>query len=72
MGPIQYASFSKTWGVAPRAAVADQINITATNLATASIDVARADVNCHVALKINTDGPLTVMLPGCGRVVHAG
>jgi predicted esterase len=72
MGPIQYASFSKTWGAVPRAAVADEIDITATNLATASIDVARAHVDCHVVLKVDTDGPLTVTLPGCGRVVHAG
>ena len=72
MGPIQYASFSKTWGPAPRAPVADEIDIDATNLATASIDVARAHVNCHVALNINTDGPLAMTLPGCGRVVHAG
>jgi dienelactone hydrolase len=72
MGPIQYASFSKTWGPVPSAPVKDEIDITATNLATASIDVARAHVNCHVVLKVTSDGPLTITLPGCGRVVHAG
>jgi len=71
MGPIQYLSFSKTWGPAPSAPVKDEIDITATNLATASINVARAHVNCHVTLNVTTDGPLTITLPGCNRVVHA-
>jgi hypothetical protein len=72
MGPIQYLSFAKTWGAIPSTPVADEIDITATNLATAAIDVARAHVNCNVTLKISSDGPLTVTLPGCDRVVHAG
>jgi hypothetical protein len=71
MGPIQYLSFARTWGPVPSAPVADEIDITATNVATAAIDVTRAHVDCHVKLKITTDGPLTVTLPGCGRVVHA-
>jgi hypothetical protein len=72
MGPIQYLSFAKTWGPTPSAPRADEIDITVTNLATASIDVARAHVDCNVSLKITSDGPLTVTLPGCNRVVHAG
>jgi pimeloyl-ACP methyl ester carboxylesterase len=71
MGPIQYLSFSKTWGPTPSAPVKDEIDITATNLATASINVARAHVDCHVVLNVTTDGPLTITLPGCNRVVHA-
>jgi hypothetical protein len=72
MGPLQYASTVKTWGPVPGAPRQDQISITATNLATAVINVARAHVDCHVTLKIATDGPLTVTLPGCHRTVHAG
>ena len=72
MGPIQYLSQAKTWGPVPRAARADQINITATDVATATIDPARAAVDCLALLKITTNGPLTVTLSGCGRVVHAG
>jgi len=72
MGPIQYASTARSWGPVPSAAKADEIDITATNLATATIDVARAHVDCQVNLKVTSDGPLTITLAGCGRVVHAG
>ena len=72
LGPIQYVSEAQTWGPTPSAPKSDAIDITATNLATASIDVTRADVDCNVALHITSDGPLTVTLPGCNRVVSAG
>jgi dienelactone hydrolase len=72
MGPIQYASFAKTWGPVPTAPATDEIDVNATNLATATINVARAHVDCHVALKVTTDGPLAITLQGCNRVVHAG
>ena len=52
--------------------VPDEIDVTATNLATASINVKRAHVNCQVNVKITSDGPLTVTLPSCGRTVHGG
>jgi dienelactone hydrolase len=72
MGPIQYASFAKTWGAVPTESAKDEIEISATNLATATVNVARAHVDCHVALKVTSDGPLTITLQGCNRVVHAG
>jgi hypothetical protein len=72
MGPIQYLSFRQTWGAVPSAPRSDAIDITATDLATASIDVARARVDCRVTLNITSKSPLTVTLPGCDRVVHAG
>jgi hypothetical protein len=70
MGPIQYVSLAKTWGPTPTEPKLDEIEITATNIATAAIDVLRADVNCQVQLKVTTDGPLTITLPGCNRVMH--
>jgi hypothetical protein len=69
MGPIQYASLSRTWGATPAAPKLNQIDLTATNIATAAIDVTRAHVTCSVALHVTTDGPLTVTLPGCHRVL---
>jgi hypothetical protein len=72
MGPIQYASFTKTWGPVPAAPRADSIDITATNIATATIDPARADVNCKVALHITSDGPISVVVAGCHRTVTGG
>jgi hypothetical protein len=72
MGDLQYASFSQTWGATPSAPRSDAIDIKATNIATASIDVQRAAADCNVKLNITTDGPIAVTLPGCNRVVHAG
>ncbi len=72
MGTLAYTSSSQTWGPTPSAPASDSIDITAANLATASINVQRADVDCNVKLNITTDGPIAVTLQGCGRVVHAG
>jgi hypothetical protein len=71
LGPLQFARTSTSWGPTPRIPSLDVINITAKNISTASISVLRAHVDCKVVLHITTDGPLTVTLPGCGRVVHA-
>ena len=72
LGTLTFASTKQTWGPTPAAPSSDSITINATNIATASIDVTRAHVNCNVALNITTDGPLTVTLPGCNRTVTAG
>jgi hypothetical protein len=71
LGPLQFARTSTSWGPTPRIPSLDAIDITAKNISTASISVLRAHVDCKVLLHITTDGPLTVTLPGCGRVVHA-
>jgi hypothetical protein len=72
MGDLQYASFIQTWAATPNATRSDTIDVTATNIATARVNVQRADVDCSVKLNITTDGPIAVSLPGCNRVVHAG
>ncbi len=71
LGPLQFVSQSKTWGATPGAARSDAIDINAVNIASASISVTRAHVDCKVALHITTDTPLTITLHGCGRTVHA-
>lgn len=71
LGPIQYVSETQTWGPTPSAPRSDSIDLTATNIATATIDVHRAGADCNVALHITTDGPLAVTLAGCNRVIHA-
>jgi pimeloyl-ACP methyl ester carboxylesterase len=70
-GPIPYQHRTLDWGAAPAEPRTDQITLTATNLATATIDVARAHVDCYVNLKVVSDGPLTVALAGCSRSVVA-
>ena len=41
----------------------------AVNVASVTVDVSRARVDCNVSLHVTTDGPLTVNLAGCGRTV---
>ncbi len=72
LGPIAYSSFTDTWGPTPAAARADAIDLNATNVAAASINVKRAHVDCGVALHVVTDGPISISLPGCKRTVTAG
>jgi pimeloyl-ACP methyl ester carboxylesterase len=70
LGPLEFTSRSKSWGDTPTAARANVIDVNATNIAQASIDVGRASVDCNVAVNITSDGPIDVTLPGCGRTVH--
>jgi hypothetical protein len=72
MGTLLFTSNSQTWGPTPTAPVSDSIDINATNVATAQINVQRAQVDCNVNLNVTTDGPITVSLLGCKRVVKAG
>jgi hypothetical protein len=69
---IGYARKYQTWGPVPPGPRGDVIDIKATNLAAATIDPGRADVDCGVKLNIASDGPLTVTLARCGRSVGAG
>jgi hypothetical protein len=70
-GPLTYESRSKSWGAAPAEAKANEIDVKATNVASAAITTGRARVGCDVKLNITSDGPIDVALPGCDRTVHA-
>ena len=72
LGPLSFASRRKSWGPAPPLPSANRIDITATNIARAAIDVRRARVDCGVKVNITSDGPISVTLPGCGRTVTGG
>jgi hypothetical protein len=72
LGTLFFARSSRSWGAAPAKPRADAINISAANIRTMSIAVKRAHVDCRVALHIQSDGPLTVRLPGCHRTVQSG
>ena len=69
---LPYTSVTETWGSAPRSPATDTLSLTVSNIATLTIDVARAHVDCAVKLSVSTDGPLTVDLDGCGRTVAFG
>ncbi len=72
LGPLTFARQFKTWGAAPHTAASNRVDVTANNVASASLDVRRAHVNCQATVTIHSDGPLAVALPGCGRTVHGG
>ncbi len=67
---MAYVSRSQGWGPTPKQSRSDTLTVTATNLATVTIDPRRARVSCHVRLRVETDGPLTVRLAGCDTVRH--
>ena len=71
LGPLHYMSQTQTWGPSPHTAKQDSITITATNIAKATINVSRAQVDCHVKLIVHTDGPIAISLPACHLLVTA-
>ena len=69
---IAYVRQYQTWGPVPAAPRADVLDVKAVNLATATIEPARAGPNCKAQVNVTTDGPLKLTLAGCGRTISAG
>jgi hypothetical protein len=69
LGRLPYTEQSRAWGAPPPAAVRDVLHLDAQNLATATVNVARAGLSCFPQLDVTTDGPLTLTLAGCGRAL---
>jgi hypothetical protein len=69
--PTTYVGFMRTWASPAPAPVADKLDITATNIATMTVNPARARVDCNAVLNVTTDGPFTVTLAGCGSTTFA-
>jgi pimeloyl-ACP methyl ester carboxylesterase len=70
-GPLPYTRRTLAWGPTPTQTAEDRIGITATNLATATIEPRRAGVNCKAKVEVTSDGPFDLTLAGCNRVIHA-
>lgn len=70
LGLQAYVSQYKTWGLPPPAVTANRLDIVARNVSAVTIHVQRARVGCDAAVVTDTDGPLTVTLAGCDRVVR--
>jgi hypothetical protein len=66
LGPRPFAIRRTTWGQAPRSRRRDRLVIRARNVASVTIDARRARVSCHARRSVDSDGPLTVRLIGCG------
>src|SRR4051794_7280937 len=70
-GPVPYQRRTLAWGDAPKEAVANRIDVDATNLAQVTIDAPRAGVGCDADVHVTTDGPLKVNLAGCDVIARA-
>ena len=68
-GPLPYTRRSLSWGPAPVQPKADRVDITASNLAKATLDPKRAGVSCAAQIVIKSDGPFELTLSGCDRVI---
>jgi hypothetical protein len=66
---LPYVERSQDWGPAPQVTAQDRLVVTATNIASVVVDPARAGVTCDADVQVQTDGPLTVVLAGCGRTL---
>ena len=71
-GPLEYAEQSRDWGKVPTAPKHDVLHLTATNLKAVTVHPRRAKLSCHPQLDVQTDGPLTVTLAGCGHAEQFG
>ena len=71
MGTLTFARLYKTWGPAPAIAKTDVLDVNATNVAKAAINVARAHLDCKTVVHVHSDGPLTLTLQGCGRTISS-
>jgi hypothetical protein len=59
----------KTWGGTPRIATANRLDLKARNISDATVSAGRAKLSCSAAVRIDTDGPLTVRFTDCRRTI---
>jgi len=69
---LAYGEQSRAWSRAPRTPKRDVLHLRATNIAALTVSVRRARLSCHPRLAVQTDGPLSVRLAGCGRTLRFG
>jgi hypothetical protein len=70
LGVLAYAGRAKSWSPAPRRPRTDRLVITATNVASVTVDMRRARLTCAAAVDVHSDGPIDVVLAGCARMIR--
>ncbi len=72
LGPLAYTETAQDWGLpGPVRRPRNRLTLEASNLKQVTVHVKRARLSCRrLKLRVNTDGPLTVRLAGCGRTVR--
>ena len=61
-----------TWQDPQSIPATDELELKLTNIATATIDVRRARLNCKADVHVTSDGSATVHLGGCNRTISVG
>jgi hypothetical protein len=61
-----FARTFKEWGPGPPGPLADVLDVSASNVRSVTVNAPRAKVSCAAKLMTETDGPLDVVLAGCG------
>jgi dienelactone hydrolase len=64
-GPMPYLQDQQSWVEAPQIPASDQLQITASNLSSITIDATRARLDCNATLDVKTDGPVQITLADC-------
>lgn len=72
LGELAYTERSRSWGPAPQLAREDRLELTVENLKRIVVHPRRAKLSCSPELTVETDGPLTVKLAGCGKRLRFG
>ena len=70
LGTLAFTRQYKTWGDAPAIAAANRIDLTTTNVSELTVNPYRAKGNCRVDWHVTSDGPLTIHMIGCNRVIQ--
>jgi hypothetical protein len=64
-----WSRIAQAWGAVPKAPKANELDITAKNIASFTIDPRRARVGCDAKVNLESDGPIKVTLSGCSRTI---
>jgi hypothetical protein len=59
---MPYVERSQDWEAAPATPAADRLDVVATNVASATVDAARARLSCAPTLNVKSDGPLDLRI----------
>jgi hypothetical protein len=70
LGTLAFTRQYKTWGDAPPIATANRIDLKTTNVSELTVNPYRAKDNCRVDWHVTSDGPLTIHMNGCNRVIQ--
>ncbi len=72
LGSLPFTIARTRWRSAPRIAVRDRLDVTATNVSSIMVDATRARVTCGAKVRVTSEDPVEVVLRNCPAVARAG